>query len=74
MTPTERTIARLPAHLRRYVVSQDYDAYTPRDQAVWRHILGQLRSHLARQGAPASTWRAWRPPASAWSASPAWMR
>ncbi|HZH18477.1 MAG TPA: aromatic amino acid hydroxylase [Archangium sp.] len=47
MTPTERTIARLPAHLRRYVVSQDYDAYTPRDQAVWRHILGQLRSHLA---------------------------
>jgi phenylalanine-4-hydroxylase len=46
MTPTERTIARLPAHLRRYVVSQDYDAYTPRDQAVWRHILGQLRSHL----------------------------
>ncbi|MFE8604452.1 aromatic amino acid hydroxylase [Archangium violaceum] len=47
MTPTERTIARLPAHLRRYVVSQDYDAYTPRDQAVWRHILGQLRSHLS---------------------------
>ena len=39
MTPTERTLARLPAHLRRYVVSQDYASYTPRDQAVWRHIL-----------------------------------
>ncbi|HEX8435054.1 aromatic amino acid hydroxylase [Archangium sp.] len=52
MTPTERTIARLPAHLRRYVVSQNYDAYTPRDQAVWRHILGQLRSHLSDKAHP----------------------
>ncbi len=52
MTPTERTIARLPAHLRRYVVSQDYDAYTPRDQAVWRHILCQLRSHLRDKAHP----------------------
>ncbi|MCP3099949.1 aromatic amino acid hydroxylase [Myxococcus sp. K15C18031901] len=47
MTPTEQTISRLPAHLRRYVVSQDYEAYTPRDHAVWRHILGKLRGHLA---------------------------
>ncbi|HEX8823385.1 MAG TPA: aromatic amino acid hydroxylase, partial [Archangium sp.] len=52
MTPTERTLARLPAHLRRYVVGQDYEAYTPRDQAVWRHILGQLRSHLADKAHP----------------------
>ncbi|NOK10804.1 aromatic amino acid hydroxylase [Corallococcus exercitus] len=52
MTPTERTIARLPAHLRRYVVSQDYAAYTPRDQAVWRHILGQLREHLSDKAHP----------------------
>ncbi|PTL84788.1 aromatic amino acid hydroxylase [Vitiosangium sp. GDMCC 1.1324] len=52
MTPTDRTIARLPAHLRRYVVSQDYDAYTPRDQAVWRHILRQLRSHLGDKAHP----------------------
>jgi phenylalanine-4-hydroxylase len=47
MTPTERTLARLPAHLRRYVVGQDYASYTPRDQAVWRHILGRLRTHLS---------------------------
>lgn len=47
MTPTEKTLARLPAHLRRYVVGQDYASYTPRDQAVWRHILGRLRNHLS---------------------------
>ena len=47
MTPTERAIAALPAHLRRFVVAQDYGAYTPRDQAVWRHVLRQLRAHLA---------------------------
>jgi phenylalanine-4-hydroxylase len=52
MTSTERAIARLPAHLRRYVVSQDYEAYTPRDQAVWRNILGKLRSHLADKAHP----------------------
>ncbi|MDY7227345.1 aromatic amino acid hydroxylase [Hyalangium rubrum] len=47
MTPTERTLARLPSHLRRYVVGQEYEAYTPRDQAVWRHILRRLRAHLS---------------------------
>ena len=52
MTPTERTIARLPAHLRRYVVNQNYDAYTPRDHAVWRHILRQLRRHLGDKAHP----------------------
>ena len=46
MSSTERAIAKLPPHLRRYVVSQDYDAYTPRDQAVWRHIMRRLTAHL----------------------------
>lgn len=46
MTPTERAIAQLPPHLRRYVVTQDYDGYTPRDQAVWRHILHRLTGLL----------------------------
>ncbi len=45
-TPTQRAIERLPAHLRRYVVDQDYDAYSPRDQAVWRHIMHRLTEHL----------------------------
>ncbi len=47
MTPTERAIDRLPPHLRRYVVTQDYASYTPRDQAVWRHILRKLTASLA---------------------------
>jgi phenylalanine-4-hydroxylase len=47
VTPTERAIEALPAHLRRYVVAQDYEAYTPRDHAVWRHVLRRLTSHLA---------------------------
>ena len=42
----ERPPATLPSHLQRYVVDQEYAAYTPRDQAVWRHILRRLRSHL----------------------------
>ncbi|BDG05830.1 aromatic amino acid hydroxylase [Anaeromyxobacter oryzae] len=46
MTPTERAIAGLPPHLRRYVVGQDYAAYTPRDHAVWRHVLRRLTAHL----------------------------
>ncbi|MBP1772850.1 MAG: Phenylalanine-4-hydroxylase [Holophagaceae bacterium] len=45
-SPTQRAIQRLPAHLRRYVVDQDYGAYTPRDQAVWRHILARLTHRL----------------------------
>ena len=45
-SPTRRAIERLPAHLRRYVASQDYEAYTPRDQAVWRHILRRLTQRL----------------------------
>ncbi|MFL5303159.1 MAG: aromatic amino acid hydroxylase [Anaeromyxobacteraceae bacterium] len=47
MSPSERAIRKLPPHLRRYVVAQDYAAYTPRDQAVWRHILRRLVRHLA---------------------------
>lgn len=46
MSPTQRAIDNLPAHLRRYVVEQDYAAYTSRDQAVWRHILHRLTDHL----------------------------
>jgi phenylalanine-4-hydroxylase len=51
-TPSARAIAELPRHLRRHVVPQDYDAYTPRDQAVWRHILRRLVRHLASRAHP----------------------
>ncbi|BDU69710.1 hypothetical protein GETHOR_18110 [Geothrix oryzae] len=45
-SPTQRAIDRLPPHLRRYVVDQDHGAYTPRDHAVWRHILHRLTDRL----------------------------
>jgi phenylalanine-4-hydroxylase len=44
---------RLPAHLRRYIVEQDYGRYTPVDQAVWRYIMRQLASHLSKTAHPA---------------------
>jgi phenylalanine-4-hydroxylase len=46
MSSTESAIRRLPRHLRRFVVVQDYGAYTPRDQAVWRHVVGRLAAGL----------------------------
>lgn len=38
----------LPPHLRKYVVEQNYERYTPLDQAVWRYILRQLKDYLSR--------------------------
>jgi phenylalanine-4-hydroxylase len=52
MTPTERAIDALPPHLRRFVVAQDYGAYTPRDHAVWRHVLRRLTAFLADRAHP----------------------
>lgn len=37
----------LPNHLQKYVVEQNYERYTPVDQAVWRYILRQLRAFHA---------------------------
>lgn len=45
---TESTHARLPMHLRRYVVEQNYSRYTPEDQAVWRFIMRQLKEFLSK--------------------------
>ena len=44
--------AALPPHLARYAVAQDYEAYTPRDHAVWRHIMGRLTAHLKDKAHP----------------------
>ncbi|WP_415064256.1 aromatic amino acid hydroxylase [Bdellovibrio sp.] len=38
----------LPPHLRKYVVEQHYEKYTPVDQAVWRYILRQLKAYLSK--------------------------
>jgi phenylalanine-4-hydroxylase len=46
------TPVSLPPHLARYAVDQDYGAYTPRDHAVWRHILHRLTGHLKDKAHP----------------------
>lgn len=38
----------LPPHLRKYIVEQHYEKYTPVDQAVWRYILRQLKAFLSK--------------------------
>ena len=43
----------LPAHLKRYIVEQDYSRYTPVDQAVWRYIMRQLTEFLSSHAHPA---------------------
>lgn len=40
----------LPHHLRKYVVEQSYERYSPADHAVWRFILRQLRAFLSVHG------------------------
>jgi phenylalanine-4-hydroxylase len=47
------TLERVPLHLRRFVVEQDYARYTAADQAVWRFVLLQLYSRLASSAHPA---------------------
>lgn len=42
----------LPAHLKRYIVEQDYSRYTPVDQEVWRYIMRQLRDFLSVHAHP----------------------
>ena len=38
----------LPSHLKKYVVEQNYEKYSPVDHAVWRFILRQLKSFLSK--------------------------
>lgn len=42
----------LPAHLKRYVVDQDYSRYTPVDQEVWRFIMRQLKDFHSHHAHP----------------------
>ena len=43
----------VPAHLRRFVVEQDYSQYTAVDQAVWRFVLLQTHARLVDTAHPA---------------------
>lgn len=39
-------VKRLPEHLRKYIVDQEYDHYTPVDHALWRYVMRQNYSFL----------------------------
>ena len=45
-------IHSLPVHLQPFVATQDYSAYTARDQAVWRFLLHQLIFSLQGKAHP----------------------
>jgi phenylalanine-4-hydroxylase len=47
------TRERVPPHLRRFVVEQDYAAYTAVDHAVWRFVLLQMYDRLRYTAHPA---------------------
>ncbi|MGZ3721743.1 MAG: aromatic amino acid hydroxylase, partial [Bdellovibrionales bacterium] len=44
---TRTTRAKIPKHLLKYIVEQNYARYTPEDQAVWRYIMRQLKNYLS---------------------------
>ena len=39
-------VARLPKHLKQFIVAQHYEHYTPVDHAVWRYVMRQNYSYL----------------------------
>ena len=39
-------VAKLPKHLKQFIVEQHYDHYTPVDHAVWRYVMRQNYSYL----------------------------
>ena len=41
-------VAKLPDHLRQFVVNQDYDNYTSVDHAVWRYVMRKNLAYLSQ--------------------------
>jgi len=39
-------LERLPSHLKKYVVPQQYERYTAIDQAIWRYVMRQNYAYL----------------------------
>lgn len=39
-------VAKLPNHLKQFIVAQNYEKYTPIDQSVWRYVMRQNYSYL----------------------------
>ena len=43
---SEEVIERLPAHLKQFIAPQNYEEYTPINQAVWRYVMRKNISYL----------------------------
>lgn len=41
-------LAKLPAHLKQFINNQDYDAYTPINQATWRYVMRKNIQYLSQ--------------------------
>ena len=39
-------VAALPPHLKKFIVNQHYELYTPADHALWRYVMRQNYSYL----------------------------
>ncbi|MFP7298125.1 aromatic amino acid hydroxylase [Neobacillus niacini] len=39
-------VRKIPRHLQKYVVDQQYEKYTPIDHAVWRYVMRQNHNYL----------------------------
>lgn len=48
-----RSQDNLPDYLKRYVVSQNYERYTPVEHATWRYIMRRARDFFSRHAVPA---------------------
>ena len=46
LAASEKILARLPEHLKQFIVPQNYDQYTAMDQAVWRFVMRKNTSFL----------------------------
>ncbi|WP_047155200.1 aromatic amino acid hydroxylase [Aneurinibacillus tyrosinisolvens] len=42
-------MVNIPSHLREFVVKQEYEKYTPINQAVWRYVMRQNRAFLGEK-------------------------
>ncbi len=46
--PSNEILDRLPAHLQQYIKPQNYEEYTPINQAVWRYVMRKNVDYLSK--------------------------
>ncbi len=43
-----KAVENLPRYLKGFIIEQDYERYTPRDQAVWRYVMKNNYEYLSK--------------------------